>query len=62
MARQFGEPEPAPLDFVAPTYSATDSESATASTTTQTITSTSPPETTDIDGAFFVVVVIDYFS
>jgi cytoskeletal protein RodZ len=49
LARQFGETEPAPLDFVAPTYSATDRQSATASTTTQTITSTSPPETTDID-------------
>lgn len=50
MARQFGETEPAPLDFVAPTYSATDRQStAASSTTTQTITSTSPPETTDID-------------
>jgi cytoskeletal protein RodZ len=49
VARQFGEPEQAPLDFVAPTYSATSADSATASTTTQTITSTSPPETTDID-------------
>ena len=51
LAREFGETEPAPLDFVAPTYSATNSESAATSTsTTQTITSTSPPETTDIDG------------
>jgi hypothetical protein len=49
LARQFGETDPAPLDFVAPTYSATDRQSATASTTTQTITSTSPPETTDIN-------------
>jgi hypothetical protein len=50
VARQFGETEQAPIDFVAPTYSATDSQSADAATTTQTITSTSPPETTDIDG------------
>jgi hypothetical protein len=49
VARQFGETEQAPIDFVAPTYSATDSRSADA-TTTQTITSTSPPQTTDIDG------------
>jgi cytoskeletal protein RodZ len=49
MARQFGEPEQAPLDFVAPTYSVTDSQSAASATTTQTITSTSPPETTDIN-------------
>ncbi len=47
VARQFGEPEQAPIDFVEPTYSATASQSGTA--TTQTITSTSPPETTDIN-------------
>ncbi|MDV3135847.1 hypothetical protein [Mycobacterium sp. 29Ha] len=49
MARQFGETEEAPLDFVTPSFSATASPS-TDTTTTQTITSTSPPETTDIDG------------
>jgi hypothetical protein len=49
VARQFGETEQAPIDFVAPTYSATDPQSADTATT-QTITSTSPPETTDIDG------------
>lgn len=46
VARQFGEPEQAPIDFVEPTYSATSSPSGT---TTQTITSTSPVETTDIN-------------
>jgi hypothetical protein len=50
VAREFSETEQAPIDFVAPTYSATDSQSATTATTTQTVTSTSPPETTDIDG------------
>lgn len=49
LARQFGETEEAPLDFVTPSFSATASMS-TDTTTTQTITSTSPPETTDIDG------------
>ncbi|WP_333889963.1 hypothetical protein [Mycolicibacterium gadium] len=49
LARQFGETEEAPLDFVTPSFSATASLS-TDTTTTQTITSTSPPETTDIDG------------
>lgn len=49
VARQFGEPEEAPLNYIAPTYSATNSQAATTSTTTQTITSTSPPETTDIN-------------
>lgn len=48
VARQFGEPVQAPIDFVEPTYSATASQSETG-TTTQTITSTSPPETTDIN-------------
>ena len=48
VARQFGEPEQAPIDFVEPTYSATASQSETG-TTTQTITSTRPPETTDIN-------------
>jgi hypothetical protein len=49
IARQFGEPEQAPLDYIAPTYSATNSQTVTTGTTTQTITSTSPPETTDIN-------------
>ncbi|MFI5506672.1 hypothetical protein ACIA48_04330 [Mycobacterium sp. NPDC051804] len=49
LARQFGETEEAPIDFVTPSFSATASHSADT-TTTQTITSTSPPETTDIDG------------
>lgn len=50
IARQFGEPNEAPIDYIAPTYSATDTQTATTGTTTGTITSTSPPETTDIDG------------
>lgn len=49
VARQFGEPEQAPLNYVEPTFSATSSGSATA-TTTRTITSTSPPQTTEIGG------------
>ncbi len=49
MARQFGETEEAPIDFVTPSFSARTSQSSDT-TTTQTITSTSPPETTDIDG------------
>jgi cytoskeletal protein RodZ len=48
VARQFSEPEQAPLNFVDPTFSATASLSST--TTTATITSTSPPVTTDING------------
>ena len=62
LARQFDEPEQAPLDFVAPTYSATNSESAAASTTTQTITSTSPPDDHRHRRAFLVIDVIDYFE
>ena len=49
VARQFSEPEQAPLNFVDPTFTATASHSST-STTTATITSTSPPVTTDING------------
>jgi cytoskeletal protein RodZ len=49
VARQFDEPEQAPLNFVDPSFSATASHSTT-STTTATITSTSPPVTTDING------------
>ncbi|MGV0790602.1 hypothetical protein [Mycolicibacterium sp. XJ1819] len=47
VARQFSEPEQAPLYYVEPSYSATATSSAT--TTTQTITSTSPPQTTDLE-------------
>jgi hypothetical protein len=49
VARQFNEPEQAPLNYVDPTFSATASQSSTP-TTTATITSTSPPVTTDING------------
>ncbi|WP_313959933.1 hypothetical protein [Mycobacterium deserti] len=48
MTRQFSEPEEAPLNFVDPTYSVSETGSATT-TTTQTITSTSPPLTTEIN-------------
>jgi hypothetical protein len=50
VARRFNEPEQAPLNFVAPSFSATASVSSSTPTTTATITSTSPPVTTDIDG------------
>jgi hypothetical protein len=49
LARQFSEPEQAPLNFVTPSFSASASHSSTP-TTTATITSTSPPVTTDING------------
>ena len=49
VARQFNEPEQAPLNFVTPSFSASASHSSTL-TTTGTITSTSPPVTTDING------------
>lgn len=49
VARQFDEPDQAPLNFVDPSFSASASHSST-STTTATITSTSPPVTTDING------------
>ena len=49
VARQFNEPDQAPLDYVDPTFSATASHTSTP-TTTATITSTSPPVTTDING------------
>jgi hypothetical protein len=49
VARQFSEPEQAPLNFVTPSFSASASHSSTP-TTTATITSTSPPVTTDING------------
>ncbi len=50
VARRFNEPEQAPLNFVAPSFSATAPVSSSTPTTTATITSTSPPVTTDIDG------------
>ena len=48
---QANEPEPAPIDFVDPTYSVTDSSTPNSGApgTTETITSTSPPVTTDIN-------------
>jgi cytoskeletal protein RodZ len=49
VARQFSEPDQAPLNFVEPSFSASASHSSTP-TTTATITSTSPPVTTDING------------
>jgi hypothetical protein len=49
VARQFNEPDQAPLNFVDPTFSATATQSSSTATTTATITSTSPPVTTDID-------------
>jgi cytoskeletal protein RodZ len=48
VSRQFNEPEQAPLNFVAPSFSATAPRSSTP-TTTATITSTSAPATSDID-------------
>jgi hypothetical protein len=50
VARQFNQPEQAPLNFVEPSFSATVTHSSSTPTTTATITSTSPPVTTDIDG------------
>jgi cytoskeletal protein RodZ len=50
VARQFNQPEQAPLNFVTPSFSASSTDSSSTPTTTATITSTSPPETTDIDG------------
>jgi hypothetical protein len=50
VARQANEPDQAPLNFVEPSYSATQSHLTSTPTTTETITSTSPPVTTDING------------
>ena len=50
VARQFNQPEQAPLNFVEPSFSASATHSSSTPTTTATITSTSPPVTTDIDG------------
>lgn len=49
LVREFNEPEPAPLHFVEPTYSAPRSETTRTATTTQTVTSTRRPETTDLE-------------
>ncbi|MBS1696188.1 MAG: hypothetical protein JST91_28710 [Actinobacteria bacterium] len=49
IARQIGEPEQAPLNFVDPSFTPSEVAPATATTTTETITSTSPPATTDIN-------------
>jgi hypothetical protein len=49
VARQFDEPEQAPLNFVEPSFTATATQSSSAPTTTATITSTSPPVTIDIN-------------
>lgn len=48
VARQFSEPEPAPLYYVPPATTASTTKSG-LSTTTGTITSTSPPITSDIN-------------
>jgi negative regulator of sigma E activity len=49
LIRQFSEPEQAPLNFVDPTFSATQTESTSeAATTTATATTTSVPQTTDL--------------
>lgn len=47
VARQFNEPEPAPVNYVGPTSSTTGTSSTP--TTTSTITSTKPPITSDIN-------------
>jgi hypothetical protein len=49
VAGRFNEPTEAPLDFVEPTFSATETQSRTPTATTGTITSTSPPQTTEIN-------------
>ena len=47
---QANEPEPAPIDFVDPTYSVTDSSTPNSGSpaTTETITSTSPPSVSHV--------------
>jgi hypothetical protein len=51
VARQFNQPDQAPINFVPPSFSASATAAVSATpTTTATITSTSPPVTTDIDG------------
>ncbi len=50
-AGRINEPTQAPVDFVEPTFSATATPTGPAATlTTATITSTSPPQTTEING------------
>lgn len=50
LAGRFDEPTQAPVDFVEPTFSATEAPTSPAATpTTGTITSTSPPQTTEIN-------------
>lgn len=49
VAGRFSEPTEAPLDFVEPTFSATETQPRTPTATTGTITSTSPPLTTEIN-------------
>jgi hypothetical protein len=49
VAREFSEPERAPLNFVEPSFSATaPASSRPSATTTATITTTSRPQTTDL--------------
>lgn len=49
VARQFNDPQQAPLNYVEPAFSATTTSESSTSTTTGTITSTSPPVTSDIN-------------
>jgi negative regulator of sigma E activity len=52
LIRQFSEQEQAPLNFVDPTFSATQTESTSqVATTTATATTTSVPQTTDLPPA-----------
>lgn len=47
--REFNKPEQAPTNFVEPSFSSSQTASATSpATTTATITTTSPPQTTDL--------------
>ena len=51
VSRQFSEPEQAPINYVEPAFSDTDTTQSSTSTltTTATVTSTSPPVTSDIN-------------
>ncbi|WP_333563707.1 hypothetical protein [Mycolicibacterium sp. BiH015] len=49
VARQFSEPEQAPLNYIPPPASSASATRSATSTTTGTITSTSPPITSDIN-------------
>ncbi|GAC1395964.1 MAG: hypothetical protein NVSMB60_03540 [Mycobacterium sp.] len=53
VARQFNQPEQAPLNFVEPSFSSSVTHSSSTPTTIAMITSTSPPVTTDIDSPSF---------